>query len=254
LTVTYEEHGPVAVITMDRPEARNAIDGPAAEGIEAALDRLDADDDRRVAVLAAVGPVFCAGADLKEISAGRRAALYTARGGFAGVVRRDRTKPLIAAVDGPALAGGCEIVLACDLAVASRRATFGIPEAKRSLLAAAGGLHRMARAVPLRLAMELALTGDPVDADTAHRSGLVNAVVEPGEALPAALELAGRIAANAPLAVYAARRVLLGTLGMDDDGAFALTDAEARALWTTEDAAEGPRAFIEKRPPVWRGR
>jgi enoyl-CoA hydratase len=252
--IDFEVRGRVALITIDRPEARNAVNGAVASGLEAAVERLEADDDLWAGVIAGNGPVFSAGADLKEIAAGRAASLATERGGFAGITRLERRKPLVAAVDGPALAGGCEIVLACDLVVASTASSFGIPEVKRALIAGAGGLFRLPRAVPLKVAMELALTGDPIGAERAYEVGLVNELCQPGAAVDRALVLAGRICANAPLAVQASRDVVLrGTLAADED-AWAITDAATAAVMTGEDFAEGPRAFIEKREPVWTGR
>jgi enoyl-CoA hydratase len=252
--VDYRQEGRVAVLTINRPEARNAVNGDVARGMEEAIDRLEGDDNTWIGVVAGEGPVFSAGADLKAIAAGQAADLQTKRGGFGGIAARDRTKPLIAAVDGPALAGGCEIVLSCDLVVASTNARFGIPEVKRSLVAAAGGLFRLPRALPRNVAMELALTGDPIDAERAHAFGLVNELVEPGKALEAALALAERINANAPVAVRQSRRVVVEGMLADDDTAWKVTgDAMAKAM-STEDFAEGPRAFIEKRPPEWKGR
>src|SRR5215212_10266320 len=168
--VEYRQEGRVAVLTINRPEARNAVNGDVARSMEAGLDRLEADDDTWVGVVTGTGPVFSAGADLKAIASGQAADLQTKRGGFGGITARERTKPLVAAVDGPALAGGCEIVLSCDLVVASTNARFGIPEVKRSLVAAAGGLFRLPRAIPRNVAMELALTGDPIDAERATPS------------------------------------------------------------------------------------
>lgn len=252
--VRYEVQGPIAILRIDRPAARNAVDGEVARGMEAALDRLEGDPDVWIGVLCGEGSVFCAGADLKAIAAGRGAELRTERGGFGGLVQRERDKPLIAAVDGPALAGGCELALACDIIVASRAASFGLPEVKRSLLAAAGGLFRLPRMLPLSVAMELALTGDPIEAERAHQLGLVNHLTEPGHALAGALTLAGRIAENGPLAVRETRKIIrMATAG--DDGPLwqASFDAFAR-LSATEDFQEGPRAFIEKRKPVYKGR
>ncbi|MGI8491251.1 MAG: enoyl-CoA hydratase-related protein [Acidimicrobiales bacterium] len=207
--VEYRVDGHVAVITINRPEARNAVNGDVANGIEGAIDRLEEDTGLWVGVITGVPPVFSAGADLKMINAGRGGELSTKRGGFAGITRRERNKPIIAAVDGPALAGGTEIVLACDLVVASTSAKFGIPEVKRSLVAAGGGLFRLPRKIPWNVAMELALTGDPIDADKAAAFGLVNRLVEPGQALSAALELAAEITANAPVAVRESRKAML---------------------------------------------
>ncbi|HEY7938568.1 MAG TPA: enoyl-CoA hydratase-related protein, partial [Acidimicrobiales bacterium] len=218
--IDYELIGHVAVITINRPEARNAVNGVVANGIEAAIDQLEADDDAWVGILTGArtekGYIFCAGADLKEISV-NPAALSTARGGFGGITTRERTKPIIAAVDGPALAGGTEIVLSCDLVVASRTATFGIPEVKRNLVAGAGGLFRLPRKIPRNIAMELALTGRlDFSAERAHHFGLVNVLCEEGEALEAAKVLAGQIAEAAPLAVRESRRIVLEATDQPD--------------------------------------
>jgi enoyl-CoA hydratase/carnithine racemase len=253
--VRYEQRGAVALLTIDRPEARNAVNGDVANGMEAAIDQLEAADDVWVGVLTGNGPVFSAGADLKAISAGKVGELQTQRGGFGGIVTRERTKPIIAAVDGPALAGGTEIVLACDLVVASTEARFGIPEVKRSLVAAAGGLFRLPRKLPFNVAMELALTGDPIDAERAHHLGLVNRLCEPGAAVDTAMELAEAICVNAPLAVRESRRLILESVAVDDDvEGVRRSGAAMMGLAATEDFAEGPLAFIEKRDPVWKGR
>ena len=252
MTVTFEVRGRVALITLNRPEARNAVRQQLAEDLEAAIDRLESDADLWIGILCGNGPSFCAGADLKAIAAGS-ARLSTERGGCAGLVRRTRTKPLIAAVEGPAVAGGTEIVLSCDLVVASSVARFGLPEVKRSLVANAGGLFRLPRALPRNVAMELALTGEDLSAESAHLHGLVNRLVEPGQALDAALELAEVINANAPLAVRASRRVVLAAHLLEDDDAFALAADATREVVGTEDFREGPRAFLEKRAPRWTG-
>jgi enoyl-CoA hydratase len=243
----------LAVIRLNRPEARNAVNPDLAAGLEAAVDRLEADDDLWVGILTGNGPAFCAGADLKTVAAGG-VSIDTERGGFGGFVRRERTKPIIAAIEGPAVAGGTELVLACDLVVAARTATFGLPEVKRSLVASAGGLARLPRAIPAAIAMELALTGDPLTADAAAHHGLVNRLVDTGAAVAEARRLAAAIVANAPLAVRATRRVLLASRLLPDDEAMAVAEAELAAIGRTEDFREGPRAFVEKRPPVWRGR
>jgi enoyl-CoA hydratase len=201
----------VEVITINRPEARNAVNTAVAQGIEAAIDRLESDPSLWVGVLTGLPPVFSAGADLTDINAGRREMLRTERGGFAGFVARNRIKPVIAAVDGPALAGGVEMCFACDLIVASHDARFGIPEVERSLVAAAGGRFRLPRKIPFNIAMEMALTGEPIDAVRAFGLGLVNDLVEPGQALHRAIELASLIEANAPIAVQASRRVMLAS-------------------------------------------
>ncbi|HEX2851259.1 MAG TPA: crotonase/enoyl-CoA hydratase family protein [Acidimicrobiales bacterium] len=253
--VEYEVRGHVAVLTINRPEARNAVNGDVASGMEAAIDRLEADDDVWVGVVTGAGPVFSAGADLKAIATGQAAALNTQKGGFAGIARRERTKPLIAAVDGAALAGGCEIALACDLIVASGNARFGLPEVKRSLVAAAGGLFRLPRALPSRIAMELALTGDPIDAERAYALGLVNRLVEPGQAVDEAVALAEAICVNAPLAVRESRKIVLAATGGDrEDDLWRVTNEAFAKVASSEDFTEGPKAFIEKRAPQWKGR
>jgi enoyl-CoA hydratase len=254
MSVSYEQRGPFAVIKINRPEARNAVNAAVAQGIEEAIDQIEADDSIWVGIITGEPPVFCAGADLKEINSGNAAGLSTARGGFAGFAQRERTKPIIAAVDGPALAGGTEIVLASDLVVASTNATFGIPEVKRSLVAAAGGLFRLGRKIPLNVAMELTLTGDPIDATRAHHFGLVNRLVEPGQALDAAIALAEQICANAPVAVRESRKIVLEATNAPDDVGWKMSIAGMAAAMSSEDFSEGLTAFIEKRPPVWKGR
>jgi enoyl-CoA hydratase len=252
--VDYEVRGRIAVLTLNRPEARNAVNGDVANGMEAAIDRLEDDPEVWVGILTHVGPVFSAGADLKAIAAGQANTLQTKRGGFAGLVQRERTKPLIAAVDGPALAGGCEISLSCDLVVASTAARFGLPEVKRSLVAAAGGLFRLPRMLPRRIALEIGITGEPIDAERAYHFGLVNRLCEPGQAFDTAVELAELINQNAPLAVRETRRIMLAAPDLPDDDGWKQSFAAMAGLAGTEDFSEGPRAFIEKRPPVWKGR
>jgi enoyl-CoA hydratase len=252
--VEYEVDGHTALITINRPEARNAVNGDVAKGMEAAIDSLEEDEDAWIGIVTGNGPVFSAGADLKAIAAGQAGDLQTKRGGFGGITRRERTKPLIAAVDGPALAGGCEIALACDLIVASTNAAFGLPEVKRSLAAVAGGLFRLPRALPPKVAMEIVLTGDPITAERAYGLGLVNVLVDPGEVITAARALAERITANAPIAVRESRKIVLAAATTDDETLWNMGFAASAVLAQTEDFAEGPRAFIEKRPPVWKGR
>ena len=252
--VEYETRGHVAVLTINRPEARNAVNGDVASGMEAAIDRLEEDDEIWVGIVTGAGPVFSAGADLKAIATGQAGAMQTAKGGFAGIARRERTKPIIAAVDGPALAGGCEIVLSCDMVVASTNAAFGLPEVKRSLVAGAGGLFRLPRVIPRPVAMEVVLTGDPITAERAYQLGFVNQLVEPGQAVEAAIALAQRITANAPVAVRESRAIVLQAATSDDDTLWHKSNEAFARVAATEDFAEGPRAFIEKRAPVWTGR
>ncbi|MCU1396965.1 MAG: putative enoyl-CoA hydratase [Acidimicrobiales bacterium] len=257
--VQYETQGRVAVITLNRPDARNAINGEVASAMEDALDQLEADPEVWVAVLRAnsegqAKPVFCAGADLKAINAGRANDLSTKRGGFAGFVYRERVKPVIVAVDGLATAGGCEIVLGCDLVVASTQASFGLAEVKRNLIAGAGGLFRLPRAIGQAAAMEMILTGEPLSAQRAYDLGLISRLVEPGEAFNEALKLAAQITAAAPLAVYASRQVVLAAAYEDDETLKALTGKLFTKVLASEDTKEGLTAFIEKRTTNWQGK
>jgi enoyl-CoA hydratase len=257
--VTYLRDGNVAIITLNRPEARNAVNGDVASAMEAAIDRLESDDGVWVGILLAntVGqerPVFCAGADLKAINSGDAARLNTERGGFGGIVYRDRRKPIIVGVDGLATAGGCEIVLSADLVVASDRSAFGLAEVKRNLIAGAGGLFRLPRAIGRSAAMEVILTGDPLPASRAYELGLVNRVVAPDQVEATARELAARIAASAPLAVWASRRIVLASAYEDDATLINMTNQEFGKILGSEDTKEGLTAFIEKRPPNWQGR
>jgi enoyl-CoA hydratase len=241
----------LAVITIDRPAARNAVNGEVAQGIEAAIDQIEADDSIWVTILTGTPPVFCAGADLKEVGSGNARSLNTKRGGFGGIVRRERKKPIIAAVEGPALAGGTEIILACDLVVAGSTATFGLPEVKRSIVAGGGGLFRLGRRIPFTIAMEWALTGDGYSADEALARGLINEVAEPGQALERAKALADRITANAPLAVQLSRSVMLEATYEDEATGWASSRAAVQEVAASNDFKEGVQAFIDKRPPEW---
>jgi enoyl-CoA hydratase len=252
--VDYETKGHIAVLKINRPEKKNAVNGDVARGMEEGIDKLEDDPDLWLGVLTHAGDVFSAGADLKAINEGRGGELGTAKGGFGGITARARTKPIIAAVDGPALAGGTEIVLSCDLVVASTAASFGIPEVKRSLVAGAGGLFRLPRQLPPKIALELGLTGDPITAERAYHFGLVNELCEPGQAFGTAMALAARIEANAPVAVRETRRLMIELRDADDETAFRESNAAMMGLADTEDFWEGPKAFLEKRPPVWKGR
>jgi enoyl-CoA hydratase len=243
----------VAVLTLNRPEARNAVNGELARAMEAALDGLEADAATNAVVLTGAGSTFCAGADLKVVAAGRGAELATPRGGFGGIVTRKFPKPLIAAVNGPALAGGFEVVLACDLVVAVEHATFGLPEVTRGLFAAAGGLIRLPKRIPLALATEIALTGDPIDAGRAAQLGLVNRVVPEGQVVEAACELAARIAANGPLAVRNSLAMVREAAELTEAEAWARNNALAVEVFASRDAIEGATAFAEKRAPRWTG-
>ena len=253
MVINYATKGRIALITLNRPEARNAVNHEVAAGIEDAIDQFEEDNDLWTGILCGNGPVFSAGADLKAISAGELN-LATKRGGFGGIVARERTKPLIAAVDGPALAGGTELALACDLIVASTVARFGLPEVKRSLIASAGGLVRLPRVLPKNIAMQMALTGEPISAEQAHLFGMVNVLTKEGEALDKAILLAEQINKNAPLAVRATRRSLIESLVLSDYDGMKFAIEETAALTSTEDYKEGPLAFIEKRDPIWKGK
>jgi enoyl-CoA hydratase len=250
--VLTERRDGVLLVTLNRPEARNAVNLAVAEGIAGALDELDADADLAVGVLTGAGKGFSAGMDLKAFVAGERP--YVGDRGFAGITRRAADKPLIAAVEGFAVAGGLEIVLACDLIVAARGARLGIPEVKRSLVAAGGALLRLPRRIPYGIAMELALTGEPITAERGHELGLVNRLSEPGAAVEAALELAASIARNAPLALVASKAILERHRGWAEDELWERQEEISGPVFASEDAREGAVAFSEKREPVWRGR
>ena len=242
----------VMVITINRPHVKNAVTLAVAEGVAAALDELDARDDLAVGIITSAGGTFCAGMDLKAFLRGERPSLPGR--GFAGITEAPPATPLIAAVEGYALAGGCEIVLACDMVTAGRGARFGIPEVKRGLVAAAGGLLRLPERIPRAVAMELALTGGFLDAPRAYELGLVNRLTDDGSALAEALELAHAIAANGPLATRASKRVIVESRGWPVEERFARQREIIEPVMTSEDAREGARAFAEKRRPNWQGR
>jgi len=253
--IRYEVSDRIAIITLDRPAQRNAIDAAMTAALRVALDRFEADPEALVAILTGSGDLaFCAGMDLKAFAAGEGPSILEGPGGFAGFTRYPRTKPCIAAVNGAALAGGCEIVLACDLVVAAEHARFGLPEVKRGLFAASGGVLRLPRLIPRARALELLLTGDFIDAQTAHELGLVNQVVPPGQLLETARALALRICANAPLAVRETLALARAVFSLPEEQLQAGNDAAWARIAASEDAREGPRAFAEKRPAVWKDR
>ncbi len=250
--VLTERRDAVLVITLNRPAAKNAVNQALAEGVAAALDELDGDDGLRVGVLTGAGGSFCAGMDLKAFLAGEVPVIEGR--GLAGITERPPRKPVVAAVEGWALAGGFEIMLACDLVVASRAARFGVPEVKRALVAGAGAALRLPERVPLPIALELLLTGEPIDAERAHALGLVNRLTEEGGALDGALELAHTIAANGPLAVEVTRQIARSARDWSSEEGWAKQEELMAPVFTSEDAIEGATAFAEKRAPVWKGR
>jgi enoyl-CoA hydratase len=251
-SVIEQCRGPVLVITINRPHVRNAVNSAVTDGVGAALDELDTNDGLSVGVLTGAGGYFCAGLDLGAFLAGERP--WDGERGFAGVTRKAPRKPLIAAVEGGALAGGFEVVLACDLIVAARGAQFGIPEVKRSLVAAGGGLLRLPRRMPYHAAMQMALTGAPLDAERLQELGVVSAVTEPGRALEASLRLAESIAANGPLAVLASKRIIQAQADWATTEMWERQAEISDPVLVSEDAREGAVAFKERRAPVWHGR
>lgn len=253
--VLRERQGHVEILTINRPEARNAINGAVSRGFDAAFEELGSDDDCWVVVITGAGDkAFSAGMDLKAFTAGEAGEIMGAKGGFGGIVQRGFAKPLIAAVNGSALAGGCEIMLACDLVVAVEGATFGIPEVKRGLMAAAGALIRLPKRIPPAIALELALTGDPIDARRALELGLINRVVPQEKLMEETLALANTIARNAPLAVRVSKRVMKEAGELPDAQGWEINNAAVPEVFGSADAREGPIAFAEKRDPVWTGK
>ncbi|MFI9834696.1 crotonase/enoyl-CoA hydratase family protein [Streptomyces sp. NPDC051913] len=250
--VLVERHGAVQVITINRPKVRNALDASVAAGVMAAVDELDESDELRAGVLTGAGGTFSAGMDLKAWLRGETPGIEGR--GLCGITMTPPRKPLIAAVEGWALAGGFELLLACDLVVASRTARLGVPEVKRSLVARAGAALHLPRRVPYAIALELLLTGEPIDAERAAVHGLVNRLTEEGGALGGALELARTIAANGPLAVAATKEIARSTADWTLDEAWGRQFDIAEPVFRSQDAREGAAAFAEKRAPVWKGR
>jgi enoyl-CoA hydratase len=254
--VKYEKRDDhIAIVTLDRPEKRNAVNAEIAQAMDRIVKATEADPDVWVVILTSSNDkVFCAGADLAEVAAGNGKKLYTGDGGFAGFVYNHRTKPWIAAPMGVTVAGGLELCLACDMIVAADNCSFGVPEAKRSLIAGAGGVTRMPRRIPLAIAIELIATGDPISAERALAVGLINRVVPLDKVMDEAIALARAITANAPLAVREGIAVAKQAAMMNDADGQALADEALARLQTTDDYREGPLAFVEKRPPVWKGK
>jgi enoyl-CoA hydratase len=250
--VAAERRGSVLVITLNRPEVRNSVNAALAAGVAGALDELDGDESLLVGVVTGAGGFFSAGMDLGAFVKGESP--WFGDRGFAGITQRASRKPLIAAIEGFAVAGGMEIALSCDLIVAAKGAKLGIPEAKRSLVAAGGALLRLPRRMPYHAVMELALTGDTLPAERFHEFGLVNRLAEPGSAVDVALELAGRLAENGPLALAASKRILQEQFDWSSSEMWEKQAAISGPVFASEDAKEGANAFKEKRAPVWRGR
>jgi len=244
----------VELLRLNRPAARNAIYGPTSIALGRALEELAADDDVWVVVLTGTGDkAFSAGMDLKAFVSGQAGDIMSAEHGFANIARRRFPKPIIAAVNGVALAGGCEIVLSCDLVVAAEHAAFGIPEVKRGLVAAGGGLLRLHRRIPYSIALELALTGDTISAQRAAELGFVNRVVPADQLVAEALALAEKICANAPLSVRTSKEIMQRSVGLSEEEAWEMNARLIVPIFTSADAMEGASAFAEKRPPVWKG-
>ena len=241
----------VMLITINRPEAKNSVNLAVAKGIAAAMEELDSNDEIRAAILTGAEGTFCSGMDLKAFVTGELPIIEGR--GFAGLVEAPPRKPLIAAVEGFALAGGFELAISCDMIVSAGNAKFGIPEVKRGLVAGAGGLLKLPRQIPRRVAMELALTGDTIDAQRAYDLGLINRVVEAGTALATARELADKIAANGPMAVLASKQIMNESEEWSSEDMFKKQNDIALPVFASKDAIEGATAFAEKRPPQWKG-
>jgi enoyl-CoA hydratase len=252
--VELERRGHIALVTLNRPDARNAISPEVSKAMADILDEVEADDNLRAVVLTGAGEVFSAGADLKVVAQGRGMEIARGKGGFAGIVNRDFPKPVIAAVNGPALAGGFEIVLSCDLVVAADTSRFGIPEVQRGLMAAAGGLIRLPKRVPLAIALEMAMTGDPIDATRALALGLVNRVVARDQVLADACALADRIGENSPIAVRQSRQLVREAAELPEADGWRRTNELVLDVFASGDAVEGATAFAEKRKPVWKSK
>lgn len=246
-----EIRGNIQIMTLNRPAAKNAVTLEMAEAMVAALDAFDANPELSVGIVVGAGGTFCAGMDLKGFLQGKRPSIPGR--GFCGITIKPPRKPIIAAVEGYALAGGFEVVLACDLIVASREAKFGLPEVKRGLAAAGGGLLRLPRRMPYHLAMECILTGDMLSAERANQSGLINRLVEPGTALDAAIELAQAVAANGPLSLVASKQVVTESVDWSREEMFDRQAAITNPVFASQDAREGAAAFAEKRKPAWKG-
>ncbi|OBB96153.1 crotonase/enoyl-CoA hydratase family protein [Mycobacterium sp. 852002-40037_SCH5390672] len=248
--VLVEQRDRILIITINRPRAKNAVNSAVANGLAAAVDRLDNETGLSVGILTGAGGSFCAGMDLKAFARGE---LPIVEGRGMGFTERPPVKPLIAAVEGYALAGGTELALATDLIVASKDSAFGIPEVKRGLVAGGGGLLRLPQRIPSAIAMELALTGENLSAERAHALGMVNVLADPGNALDAAIALAEKIAANGPLAVAATKRIIVESRGWSPEDMFAEQNKLLAPVFSSNDAKEGAIAFAEKRPPKWTG-
>ena len=249
--VLTEVRDGILIVTINRPEAKNAMNRAAAEGIAAAMDRLDSEDDLRVAILTGAGGTFCSGMDLKGFLKGETPSIEGR--GFGGITEKGPVKPLIAAVEGYALAGGMELMISCDMIVANSGAKFGIPEAKRGLAAAAGGLMKLPTMIPQKIAMELALTGDFIDTARAYELGLINRVTD-GSALDAAIELANAVTANGPIAVRVSKQIVIESQGWSRDEMWIEQGKLMPQVFMSEDAREGSLAFAEKRAPNWKGK